>query len=176
MNNNGRMILNKINKINAIPCFPMPKSELARLPAKGNKENERIALGDAFRHPLKFAPVYFSVLADWQSQFFTLSDNAYQSKKRSLSVQTFGLDKGLVFLCRQIVKYLSWIIIHPILKFLYIVVSKSADMRTFWNPPTYKLVGIFITATFTGVIRVAVIYFCPFHHFVIDTFFYCLHV
>lgn len=120
--------MNKIDKFNVILCFPMPKSELARLLAKVNKENERMVFGDAFRHPLKFAPVCFSVLADWQSQFFTLSDNACQSKKRSLSVQTFGLDKGLVFPCRQIVKYLSWIIIYPVLKLLYIVVCKGTDM------------------------------------------------
>lgn len=128
MNNNKWMILNKIDKIEAIPCFPMPESERTRLLAKVNKENKRMVFGDAFRHPLKFAPVCFSVLADWQSQFFTLSDNACQSKKRSLSVQTFGLDKGLVFPCRQIVKYLSWIIVHPVLKFLYIVVRKDTDM------------------------------------------------
>ena len=122
------MILNKIDKFNTVLCFPMPKSERTRLLAKVNKENERMVFGDAFRHPLKFAPVCFSVLADWQSQFFTLSDNACQSKKRSLSVQTFGLDKGLIFLCRQIVKYLSWIIVHPVLKFLYIIVCKDTDM------------------------------------------------
>lgn len=81
MNNNKRMILNKIDKIEAIPCFPMPESECTRLLAKVNKENKRMVFGDAFRHPLKFAHVCFSVLTDWQSQFFTLSDNACQSKK-----------------------------------------------------------------------------------------------
>ena len=49
-------------------------------------------------------------------------------------------------------------------------------MRTFWNPTPNELVCIFITAAFTGVVWVAVVYFGAFHNFIEITFFHGVHV
>ena len=49
-------------------------------------------------------------------------------------------------------------------------------MGALWNPTADKLVCIFITAAFTGVIRMTVINLSSFHYFVVIALFHGVHI
>lgn len=63
-------------------------------------------------------------------------------------VYTYGLlhchFQYFVFFRRKIVKKFSGIVIYPFFYVFYVLICKFTDVRTFWNPPAYQLVGVLV--------------------------------